>query len=55
MRRDGSHIWAQVPRDEAEQLELREGQIVYTRARERRTFPDSTAVEQGAVKAPIPA
>ena len=55
VRRDGSHIWAQVPRDQAEQLELREGQIVNTRARERRTFPDSTAGGQGAVKEPIPA
>lgn len=41
LRRDGSHIWAQVPRSEAEQLELREGQIVSTRAREARTFPQS--------------
>ena len=55
MRRDGSHIWAQVPRDQAEQLELREGQIVNTRARERRTFPASTTVEQGVLKESIPA
>jgi sulfate transport system ATP-binding protein len=39
MRRDGTHAWAQVPRDQAEQLELRQGQIVNTRAREGRTFP----------------
>jgi sulfate transport system ATP-binding protein len=39
VRRDGSHVWAQVPRDQAEQLELRQGQIVSTRAREARTFP----------------
>jgi sulfate transport system ATP-binding protein len=39
VRRDGEHVWAQVPRDQAEQLELREGQIVNTRAREARTFP----------------
>jgi len=55
VRRDGSHIWAQVPRDQAEQLELREGQIVNTRARERRTFPASTTVEQGVLKESIPA
>jgi len=41
LRRDGSRVWAQVPRGEAEQLELREGQIVNTRAREARTFPSS--------------
>jgi len=43
LRRDGSRVWAQVPRGEAEQLELREGQIVNTRAREARTFPTSEA------------
>ena len=38
-RRDGSRVWAQVPRDEAERLELSVGQIVNTRARDARTFP----------------
>jgi sulfate/thiosulfate transport system ATP-binding protein len=38
LRRDGSHVWAQVPRDEAERLELSEGQIVNTRARDARVF-----------------
>ncbi len=31
VRRDGSHVWAQVPRDVAERLELARGQIVYVR------------------------
>ncbi len=31
VRRDGSHVWAQVPRDTAERLELARGQIVYVR------------------------
>ena len=39
LRRDGSRVWAEVPRDQAEELELREGQIVNTRARDARTFP----------------
>ena len=49
LRRDGSRVWAEVPRDQAEELELREGQIVNTRARDARTFP--TDGEAG-VKAP---
>jgi sulfate/thiosulfate transport system ATP-binding protein len=55
VRRDGSHIWAQVPRDQAEELELLEGQIVNTRARERRTFSGSTTVEPSAATESIPA
>jgi sulfate transport system ATP-binding protein len=39
VRRDGSLVWAQLPRDEAERLELNHGQIVNTRARSERTFP----------------
>jgi sulfate transport system ATP-binding protein len=31
VRRDGSHVWAQVPRDTAERMELDRGQIVYVR------------------------
>ena len=31
MRGDGSHVWAQVPRDTAERMELDRGQIVYIR------------------------
>ncbi len=46
VRRDGWHVWAQVPRDQAEQLELREGQIVNTRAREARTFPTPVVSEK---------
>jgi sulfate/thiosulfate transport system ATP-binding protein len=37
-RRDGSAVWAQLPRDEAERLELDAGQIVYARARHERVF-----------------
>jgi sulfate transport system ATP-binding protein len=43
LRRDGSRVWAQVPRDQAEELELGVGQIVSTRAREARTFPSVVA------------
>jgi sulfate transport system ATP-binding protein len=49
LRRDGSRVWAEVPRDQAEELELLEGQIVNTRARDARTF--STDGRSGA-KAP---
>jgi sulfate transport system ATP-binding protein len=31
VRSDGTHVWAQVPRDVAERLELARGQIVYVR------------------------
>jgi sulfate/thiosulfate transport system ATP-binding protein len=37
-RHDGTHVWAQVPRDEAERLELAQGQIVYARARLEKVF-----------------
>jgi len=39
-RPDGSHVWAQLPRDEAERLELDAGQIVYARARHQRVFEE---------------
>jgi sulfate/thiosulfate transport system ATP-binding protein len=48
LRRDGSRVWAQVPRDQAEELELRQGQIVNTRAREARTFPTAGPESAGA-------
>jgi sulfate transport system ATP-binding protein len=48
LRRDGSHVWAQLPRDQAEQLELREGQIVSTRAREARRFPSAAETKPEA-------
>jgi sulfate transport system ATP-binding protein len=48
VRRDGWHMWAQVPRDQAEQLELREGQIVNTRARDARTFPRDSLMKPTA-------
>jgi sulfate transport system ATP-binding protein len=54
VRRDGSHVWAQVPRDQAEQLELREGQIVNTRAREARTFPTTNESADSSAQ-PTPA
>lgn len=38
VRRDGSRVWAQVPRDDAERLEIAEGQIVYARMRRERVF-----------------
>ena len=41
VRNDGSHVWAQLPRDEAERLELSEGQIVHTRARRPRVFAEN--------------
>lgn len=38
VRADGVRIWAQLPRDEAERLEVDNGQIVYARARRERVF-----------------
>ncbi|MEA2348954.1 MAG: sulfate/thiosulfate transport system ATP-binding protein [Thermoleophilaceae bacterium] len=38
LRADGVRIWAQLPRDEAERLEVDNGQIVYVRARHERVF-----------------
>jgi sulfate transport system ATP-binding protein len=35
---DGEHVWAQVTRAQAEELELGEGQIVYVRPSRRRVF-----------------
>jgi sulfate transport system ATP-binding protein len=35
---DGKEIWAQLTREEAEQLELRDGQIVYIRPERTKTF-----------------
>jgi sulfate transport system ATP-binding protein len=45
LRHDGSRVWAQVPRDEAERLELSVGQIVSTRARDARTFPGADSLD----------
>jgi sulfate transport system ATP-binding protein len=39
--RDGSHVWAQVPRDQAERQELATGQIVYMRPTTRPAFEAS--------------
>jgi sulfate/thiosulfate transport system ATP-binding protein len=39
---DGEEIWAQLPREHAEELELREGQIINVRPRHTRTFSDRT-------------
>jgi sulfate transport system ATP-binding protein len=38
VRPDGARIWAQVPRDEAERLEIAAGQIVYARTGRERVF-----------------
>jgi sulfate/thiosulfate transport system ATP-binding protein len=38
LRSDGERLWAQVPRDEAERLELDAGQIVYTRPSREQVF-----------------
>jgi sulfate/thiosulfate transport system ATP-binding protein len=35
---DGGEIWAQLTREEAEQLELRQNQIVYVRPERTKTF-----------------
>jgi sulfate transport system ATP-binding protein len=38
MRRDGTRLWAQVSRDEAERLELAEGQVVNVRSSREQVF-----------------
>jgi sulfate transport system ATP-binding protein len=35
---DGSRAWVQIPRDEAERLEVRAGQIIYARPRNAKVF-----------------
>jgi sulfate transport system ATP-binding protein len=37
-RRDGTRVWSQMPRDEAERLEVAQGQIVYARSRLEKVF-----------------
>jgi sulfate transport system ATP-binding protein len=44
-RHDGSHVSVQVPRAEAERLELSAGQIVYARASRERIFESTPAPE----------
>ena len=41
VRSDGERMWAQVPRDEAERLELAAGQIVYTRPSREQVFTEA--------------
>jgi sulfate/thiosulfate transport system ATP-binding protein len=41
LRTDGSRVWAQVPRDIAERLELARGQIVYVRPTRGRVFSEA--------------
>ena len=41
VRSDGERMWAQVPRDEAERLELAAGQIVYTRSSREQVFTEA--------------
>ena len=43
LREDGTRVWAQLPRDEAERLELDHGQIVYARPRHGRVFAPAEA------------
>jgi sulfate transport system ATP-binding protein len=43
VRADGSRAWAQLPRDEVEQLELLDGQVVYARPRNARVFATTQA------------
>ena len=38
VRADGEKVWAQVTRDQCEELELEDGQIVYIRAVSERVF-----------------
>jgi sulfate transport system ATP-binding protein len=38
LRKDGVRLWAQVPRDESERLELAVGQIVYVRSSREQVF-----------------
>jgi sulfate transport system ATP-binding protein len=38
VRSDGSRVWAQVPRDQAERMELENGQIIYARPSRQRVF-----------------
>ena len=51
VRHDGSHVWVQLPRDEAERLELSQGQIVNTRARSSHVFTERQPLE-GANRQP---
>jgi sulfate transport system ATP-binding protein len=38
VRHDGEHLWAQLTSDEAEQLELEQGRIVYVQTSRERVF-----------------
>jgi sulfate/thiosulfate transport system ATP-binding protein len=38
LRHDGQRLWAQITRDECDELDLREGEIVYVRPGRERTF-----------------
>jgi sulfate transport system ATP-binding protein len=52
VRSDGSHVWAQVPRDTAERMELERGQIVYVRPTARGMV--SVPVETSPVDEAVP-
>ncbi len=41
VRTDGSHVWAQVPREQAAEHELEQGQIVYVRPGRPRVFSET--------------
>ena len=46
VRSDGHHLWAQLARDEAEQLELEKGQVVFVRTIRETVFGDEGAGEE---------
>jgi len=45
---DGGEIWAQLTRAEIEEMELREGQIVYVRPRETKVFSGEPEIRTAA-------
>ena len=48
MLADGTEVWAQLTRAELQQLELREGQIVYLRPVQAKSFNGSSPSDHGA-------
>jgi sulfate transport system ATP-binding protein len=44
---DGQRVWAQMSRDDAEELELAQGQIVFVRPSRTRQFAEAGASHQG--------
>jgi len=54
VRRDGSHAWAQVPRELAEEMELDRGQIVYVRPTARGMAAVPVVEGVASAEAPTP-